>query len=169
MSGAIVPPKWAELLTRNLSPRRKRIQGIVLHHSGGSERGDLPTLLGETKAKVSADFYVNKPGTLYKLNPQLSLYYTWHAGVSLWRGLWDVNKITIGVEIEHRPGEPWTDEQIATTAHLCAWVVDRYKLKLDDGPITSHRAVAWVRGRKTDPEGFPWAKFGAQVREHLGV
>lgn len=61
-------PTFNDKPAANLSKRKKDPQVIVLHHSGGKADGDLRWL---TKAcsKVSADFYIAKDGTIYKLNP----------------------------------------------------------------------------------------------------
>lgn len=160
----IAQPKWRELVTRNLSKRKRAVKWIILHSTEGHEPGDLATLLGQTKKRVSADFYVNREGGIYKLNPQLIQYYTWHAGGSFWRKVWSINPVTIGIEQEHITGQDWPEAQVKATAHLCAWLVQRFKLDLEDGPIQSHRAVAWLRGRKSDPRDFPWGKFGRMVR-----
>ncbi len=157
-------PAWRDMVTRNLSERTKPVKWIIVHATEGREPGDLATLLGQTKKKVSADFYVTRDGRIFKLNPQLSQFYTWHAGKSFFLGLWDINRVSIGIEQEHKGDEDWPDAQIEATAYLCAWLVRRFKLKLEDGPIQSHRAVAWLRGRKSDPKDFPWARLGQKVR-----
>jgi len=168
-------PQWVDRATPNLSKRVKDIRLIVLHHTGGRLPGCLNWLTSK-KSRVSADFIVSQTGLIYKLNPQLNLYYTWHAGVSLWKRLLEVvrgvNKISIGIEEEHVPGDAWPAAQVAATAHLCAWLIDRDprdQLDLAQHPIQSHRAVAYPPGRKTDPENFPWANFSRQVRALLGV
>jgi len=175
MRAPVLRPKWIERYTPNLSPRRKGVRLIILHHTGGSLPGCLRWLTS-VRSKVSADFLISRGGLIYKLNQQLNLYYTWHAGRSLWKRLGEVfrgvNKISFGIEMEHVPGEPWPDRQVSAAAHLCAWMIDRYPddaLELPQHPIQSHRAVAYPRGRKTDPENFPWARFGAQVRKLLGT
>lgn len=150
----------------NLGKRTSLPKLIVLHHSGGSRAGDL-SWLTRSDSHVSADFYVSKRGVIYKLNPQLSQYYTWHAGTSEWRGHANINNISIGIEQEHKPGEAWTKEQIRAVAHLCAWLMDRYGLRLDDHCIQGHAAVATPKGRKTDPENFPWTAFSEYVRSIL--
>ncbi len=169
----VMPPVWVNKPTPNLSKRTKEVRLIVLHHTGGRMPGCLSWLTSK-KSKVSADFLVSNTGLIYKLNPQLTLYYTWHAGKSVWKSLVEVfrrvNRISIGIEQEHIPGDPWPTAQVVATAHLCAWLIDRHpndKLDLAEHPIQSHRAVADPPGRKTDPENFPWADFSQRVRSLL--
>lgn len=116
---------------------------------------------------MSADFYIDRSGRIYKLNPQLSEFYTWHAGVSSWRGRNNCNPFSLGIEMEHRVGEGWPEAQVAACAHLAAWLVERYDLDLRNGCIQSHRAIAPTR--KTDPESFHWTEFSSLVRQHLGI
>ncbi len=163
---SIPQPKWWDLPTPNTSKRKRNIGLIVLHHSGGTKEGDL-SWLRDSKSRVSADFYIDKTGRIYKLNPQLTQLCTWHAGKSFWNGITGVNEVSIGIEMEHKPGETWTDAQVKSCADLCAWLLDRYDLDLDDHLIQGHAAVAVPKGRKTDPESFPWISFGKEVRKIL--
>jgi N-acetyl-anhydromuramyl-L-alanine amidase AmpD len=96
--------------------------------------------------------------SIIMLNPQLSLYYTWHAGVSEWNGHKNINSISFGIEQEHLVGDVWPAAQVEACAELCRWLSDRYGngRKL---PIVGHAAVARPKGRKTDPERYPWAEF----------
>jgi len=160
-------PVWVDRPTANLSKRRRKISLIVLHHTGGTMPGDLAWLTSKA-SHVSADFLVCKDETIYKLNPQLRELQTWHAGVSEWRGRKNCNGYSVGIEQEHRPGDVWTDAQVEACAKLCGWLVQRFDLDLDAFCIQSHAAVAVPHGRKTDPENFPWTRFGELVRGFLG-
>lgn len=163
-------PTFIRRDTPNLTRCKRMPKFAVLHHSGGSKSGDL-SWLTNPRSHVSSDFYIDKQGNIYKLNPQLSEFYTYHAGTSFWAGITGVNRVSIGIEMEHRPGEKWTPGQVAACAQLCAWLADRYGWDLSDevGDFPSHKAVARPVGRKTDPENFPWPEFGKQVRNLLNV
>lgn len=168
----IVPqPDWKDRLTPNLSERRGKIQGIVLHHTAGRYPGDLNTLTS-AKSRVSADFYLSAKNGLFKLNPQLQRWKTWHAGMSFWadHGGFLVNDNTIGIEMEFDPRrDEWSPGMVEDCAHLVAWLIQRYKLDVNNGVVASHRKVALPPGRKIDPLGFPWNDFSISVRERLGV
>ena len=158
-------PKWITATTKYLKRRTKPIKWIILHHSGGHKGGDLLTLQGLTSKKASSDFYVDKKGQIYKLNPQLTLFYTYHAGVSKFGGLSDLNRYTIGIETEHLPGEVWTEAQVKSIAEIAAWCLESASISTGLAPdyIHSHKEVAWPRGRKVDPENFPWRKLSEYV------
>lgn len=146
------PPKWIEKPTTKHSPRKYMPNLIVLHHTAGDLAGDLHTLVDAPK-KVSADYLVAQDGTIFKINPQLTQYYTWHAGKSEWKGKKDLNRFSIGIEMEHKMGEAWTQAQIDATAKLCGWLQARFGIK----EIVGHRDIS--PGRKIDPENFPWTQF----------
>jgi N-acetylmuramoyl-L-alanine amidase len=147
-------PKWIEKPTPNLGKRKLKPTLIVLHHTGGSLAGDLATLTNPA-TKVSADFLVAKNGAIYKLNPQLTQYITWHAGESEWKGKQNCNNYSFGIEMEHRLDESWTDKQVKACAELCKWLRNRYGYM----NIVSHADIARPRGRKIDPECFAWERF----------
>lgn len=147
--------------TPNLSRRVKKPRFIILHHDGGTAAGSVAWLTNPA-SNVSADFLVARDGTIHKLNPQLSQFYTWHAGKSSCEGVDDINRVSFGIEQEHIPGQKWPIVQVRSTAKLCKWLVARYNLS--DGCIKSHFAVAVPRGRKTDPENYPWDLFSLEFR-----
>ena len=151
-------PPWIEHSTPNVSPRTRLPEAIILHHTGGHEAGDLATLCSPAAA-VSADFYITKSGKLYKLNPDLTRLRCWHAGVAELDGHTDVNNRSIGIEMEHVPGDVWTAAQVDMCGWLCAWLVEEGKVSSHH--IYSHASVARPVGRKTDPERFPWGTFQA--------
>lgn len=162
----MIHPGWLILRTPNLSPRKKKVSLIVLHHTGGAVHGAVSWLTNPI-SKVSADFVISRTGKIWKLNPDLHSLYTWHAGRSIWKLFKDVNKFSVGIEMEHFVGEDWPEVQVESVAKLCVWLLKEFSLDVNNKVIQSHRAVAWPFGRKTDPEGFPWSEFGVGVRECL--
>ena len=153
--------------TWNVSRRRLPVRWIVLHSTEGRLNGALEWLCNR-ESRVSADFVVSRAGVIFKLTPDVGSWYTWHAGRSLFHGLANINRVSVGIELEHCAGESWPDWQVDSAARLCGWLATQFGLDLRDNPIQSHRAVAWPFGRKSDPTGFPWARFGARVRSLLG-
>jgi len=106
-------------------------------------------------------------GQIYKLNPQLSEFYTWHAGVSRYGKCLDLNPSSFGIELEHVPGEEWRAGQIDACVAVVAFLVWKFSIPVMN--VLGHKQVAWPRGRKTDPEGFPWAEFRLALKSRLGV
>lgn len=129
--------------------RTKPFTGIVLHASGGSNASGAVSWL--EKIGLSYHYIIDKDGTVTKLVPLSRVAF--HAGESLgWDGK-GCNGYTIGVCLANRNDgkDPYTDEQYASCKALVAELASGAPtLKY----ITTHKAVAVPKGRKTDPVGF---------------
>lgn len=150
--------------TPNRSSRMYPVELIILHHTSSSASSAIGWL-SDPVSKVSADFVVCRDGETVRLNPQVHRFYTWHAGKSSWNGRVDVNKFSVGVELEHVAGQDWPEFQVGAVAELVAWLGEQFPLTVAPGRVLSHFAVAVPKGRKTDPERFPWSEFGGLVAE----
>jgi N-acetylmuramoyl-L-alanine amidase len=138
---------------------------IVIHAIGYSHEKALDTLtdpdpkknLNAPHGAVSAHYYINMDGTIYKLVDEEKR--AWHAGVSTWKGETDINSLSIGIELRNECEEfskPFTEAQLKSLEHLIADIRTRYDIKDDD--IVGHDEIA--PERKTDPgPHFPWARF----------
>lgn len=150
----------------NQSPRPAgtRVSLIVLHSTDGNFDGAVSWLCNP-QSKASAHYVVDRSGTkIVKLVP-LSMQ-AWHAGRSEWRGQRNVNRFSIGIEMEHFDRkEEWSTAQVETVALLCAVLCNAYCLTPDD--IVGHADVAIPKGRKIDPYDFPWRRFRQLVQLYL--
>lgn len=173
-SAKIRPPPWHdELVTLNTSPRNgARPKLIVLHDTSGSgTHSDTLYLVKQSDGRrVSCDFVIERDGSIWKINPQVGLLSTWHAGRNTrWHSLRDggVNRYSIGIEMcraaDRRFSPEWPREQVHRAAWLCAWLCGHFAL----GPesITTHRQLVWD-GSRADPVRFPfegpggfWSEF----------
>ncbi len=114
--------------------------------------------LSDPAAKVSAHYVIDEDGTILTLVPETRR--AWHAGVSAWRAIDDVNGHSIGIELVN-PGHEWgyrafPQPQITALIDLAGAIVDRHALPAD--AVIGHSDVA--PARKTDPgELFPWAEL----------
>lgn len=148
---------------RDLRPRHvDRIACVVLHATadGGDEQG-AEDWLTNARSDVSAHLLIRRDGTVVRLVDDLLRAY--HAGVSEWRGLANVNDFSLGWEIANRNDgiESFTDAQYAAVARLGAHYVAQ---GLPISAFVSHASVARPVGRKNDPLGFDWARFDAGVQ-----
>lgn len=150
----------------NTRPRDIRPSMIVLHSTGGSFAGAVAWLCNP-QAKVSAHFVVARDGELRQLVRLADV--AWHAGKSVYQGravLGSVNAISIGVEMEHLDGrQDWPDRQVAAVAKLCAAICRA--CNIDPAHVTGHRQVCVPRGRKVDPQDFPWVTFRRMLAQEL--
>lgn len=138
---------------------------LVLHYTDTVAVADTLAILLDPARKVSAHYVVDEDGTVHSLVDEAAR--AWHAGVSCWRGLRDVNARSIGIEIQnpgHRCGyRAFPDAQIDAVAALCREIAARHDIAPRD--VVGHSDVA--PSRKRDPgELFPWARL---AKEGVGL
>ena len=144
-----------QLPSPNFDERERAIDMIVLHYTGMKTAQEALHRLRDPEAKVSAHYVIDEDGTIYQLVDEAKR--AWHAGVSHWRGVDNVNHNSIGIEIVN-PGHEWgyrefTQAQYAALIPLCQQIKARYNIP--DENIVGHEDVA--PNRKQDPgELFDW-------------
>jgi N-acetylmuramoyl-L-alanine amidase len=128
---------------------------LLLHYTGMPDANEALARLCTPAAKVSCHYLVFEDGRTVQLVPEARR--AWHAGVSSWEGLPDVNSRSIGVEIAN-PGHagglpPYPAAQIEKVIGLSLDLVRRWGIRADR--VLGHSDVA--PDRKDDPgELFPW-------------
>ena len=152
------------LRTDHVSPnhdmRRLPISLVVVHYTGMITGGAALSRLCDPTAKVSAHYCIDTGGEVYALVPEHAR--AWHAGVSLWRGVTDINSASIGIELVNR-GHDWDypdfpERQIQALCALLADLFGRYGFLPE--ALVGHSDVAPTR--KQDPgEKFPWQRLAA--------
>jgi N-acetyl-anhydromuramyl-L-alanine amidase AmpD len=149
--------------------------GILLHHiSASKSRPDAPYDVDScyrifVDLKVSAHYMIARDGTLYRLVPEDRV--AWHAGMSRFRNLEDVNRYFFGVEFIGSEHDFFTDAQYRTGASLLADLMRRYPIATH--MITGHEIVSTERVRpdpKHDPgQCFDWLRLGGMLQTARGV
>jgi N-acetylmuramoyl-L-alanine amidase len=118
--------------------------------------------LTDPEAKVSAHYLISEEGEVTRLVEEDKR--AWHAGVSYWRGLRDVNSASVGIELQH-PGHalgyrPFDERQFEALVPLLHRIVQAHDIPRAN--VVGHSDVAPMR--KSDPgELFPWDRL-AQYR-----
>lgn len=152
--------------------RGKKVELIVLHTiscppgtfgTGDIERLFLGTLdcnshgaYEEVRGlELSAHFLIDRRGCLTQfVDTERAAY---HAGRSSWRGRWDCNNYSVGIELEGTEDRPFTLRQYGKLALLCRDLMVRYPA-VTAKRIVGHSDVA--PKRKTDPGPcFDWKHF----------
>lgn len=117
------------------------------------------------RGPVSAHYLIEENGRITQFVPESQR--AWHAGVSYWKGITDINSHSIGVELENA-GHPldypdYTESQISSLIELGTDIMRRHNIKPQN--VLGHSDVA--PGRKLDPgPSFPWYKLS---RYGIGV
>jgi N-acetylmuramoyl-L-alanine amidase len=138
--------------------RGVKIDILLLHYTGMAATARAIERLSEPSARVSSHYVVDERGDILQLVPEARR--AWHAGVSSWEGIADINSHSVGIEIGnpgHSFGYPdFPDAQIAAVIALSADIVARHRILPER--VLAHSDVApW---RKRDPgEKFPWHRL----------
>jgi AmpD protein len=109
--------------------------------------------------RVSTHFFIDRVGQVTQFVDTDRK--AWHAGESSLDGVADVNRFSVGIELEGDEVSPYADAQYAVLARLLGEIKRHHPLVLP-GRVVGHEHVA--PGRKRDPGSlFDWER----VREAL--
>ncbi len=150
--------KFIHTPSPNHDKRNLPVTLLVLHYTGMENGKVALERMRDPSAKVAAHYMVEEDGRIFKLVEENRR--AWHAGVSSWGGITDINSASIGIEIVnggHDYGLPdFPDTQIQAVIKLSRDIMARNSIT--DFGVVAHSDIA--PGRKQDPgEKFPWAKL----------
>jgi len=142
----------------NFDERRLPVSMLVLHYTGMADAASAITRLADPVAKVSCHYLVAEDGQIVRMVAEDKR--AWHAGLSFWRGVTDVNSASVGIEIVN-PGHelgyrPFPDAQMRALLPLVAEIVRRHDIARAN--VVGHSDIA--PARKRDPgELFEWDRL----------
>ncbi len=146
-------------MSPNYDERCLPISLLILHYTQMPRAAALARLC-DRQAKVSTHYFIDQRGEVIKLVDEQ--YRAWHAGVSHWHGIDDINSASIGIELEHLGH----DDKGQMTHYPEAQIQSLIALSLDI--ITRHQILPrYVLGhsdiapeRKIDPgEALSWQRL----------
>ena len=143
-------------------PANVVINTIVLHATvEPTTEGTIGIFLNRAR-QVSAHFVVGRDGRVVQMVPLEKR--AWHAGVSTWDGMKDINNVSVGIEMVNLNDgkDPYPDAQYQAVAGIIRFVRSRYAVP--DNNIVSHEQVALPHGRKNDPLGFDFDRIKELAR-----
>ena len=139
---------------------------LVLHADASPSHVSTIAWLLHPDSKVSYHAIVGRDGSLTQLVPDARK--AWHAGVSSFGGVDNVNDFSIGICFSNKNDgmEPYTSQAIAQGVELVAAKMRQFGIGLDC--LTTHEQIARPMNRKHDPGvTFPLAGFIMAVRNRL--
>ena len=153
MIGTSLPHKLQR--SPNINDRRAKVSILILHYTGMSDAKRACDWLCNEESEVSCHYLVDEQGAIIQMVDEAKR--AWHAGVSSWAGVEDINSHSIGIEIQnpgHTMGYPeFPARQMEHVAALCQDIITRHAIKPRN--VLAHSDVA--PGRKIDPgEKFDW-------------
>ena len=158
-----------------------KVKYIVVHYTGtqASAKNNCIYFSGGNR-NASADYFIDKDGTIYKFNTDCSCYYSWHCGDG--NGKYGItNSNSIGIEVVSA-GEEFTSTQISSLQKLVAAIQEEYGVS--DNCVVRHydasrkrcpapycgstaNNIAWdnlwkiITGSSTVPSTPPLSSFGS--------
>ena len=164
------------LSTENCSARKPQV--VVLHYTAGGDKSSVEWLTKSKESSVSAHYLIKGNGGIAQIVSDGMR--AWHGGRGSWRGLPDINSLSLGVEIVnwgydgvHVPEEvdrsscvtlsgsphkwfPFPEEQFQSIAKLLTDFKERWNIQPHF--FIGHSDIA--PGRKVDPGPlFPWERL----------
>jgi N-acetylmuramoyl-L-alanine amidase len=144
--------------SRNFSKKTRRlkdIQYLIIHYTGMQSARVSMERLKNPNSKVSCHYFINRNGNIYKMIDDTKV--AWHAGKSKWKNIKNLNKYSIGIEIQNKGHfinyQSFPKKQISPLIILIKSLLKKYKIKKNN--VLGHSDIAPLR--KKDPgEKFPW-------------
>lgn len=127
---------------------------VIIHHTAQHSVDQTIRTFNLPHTKVSAHYLIGKDGEVFQL---LNDYIrAWHAGVSKWGNITDMNSASLGIELDNNGSEPFPDTQIDALLDLLDTLQSHYDIPQPN--FLGHADVA--PARKNDPNVlFPWKKL----------
>jgi N-acetyl-anhydromuramyl-L-alanine amidase AmpD len=143
-----------------------RVRMVVMHSTAGRAPGDYKWLRqgGGPGKRVSIHYYIDKAGNISQMVDDEKI--AWQAGASTWTvdGKFispSCNPVSVGIELENlnTGRDPYPPAQYNAALELVRYLVSKYNIPRKQ--LVRHLDIA--PRRKTDPAGFPWERFVAEV------
>jgi len=137
-------------------PKGTKIDSIIIHYTGMKTFNDAYKRLCDKNSKVSTHYLIGRDGRTFNLVEEKNR--AWHAGISHWKGVNNLNNNSIGIELEN-PGHEFgyisfSKKQMLSLILLCKELKKKYDIKADW--VLGHSDIA--PDRKLDPgEKFNWS------------
>lgn len=143
---------------------------IIFHFTGTANAEEAANVYLDGKrdedvGRVSPHYMIDEGGRITRFVDEKDR--AWHAGLSYWQGLTDMNSHSIGIELVNEGYNnnfpPFPIPQIESLKALSKDIMRRHGIPAHH--ILGHSDIA--PGRKNDPgPAFPWRQF---AREGIGV
>lgn len=119
---------------------------IVLHHTGNMSTGDVDNLFTQ-KGGNSSHYYIDKNGNVRQYGEDSKVMY--HAGKSLYNGDTDLNKNSIGIELQGQD-KNFTEPQYASVVKL----INDLRSKYGKMPVLTHKQIrdAYMKANPNDTD-----------------
>ncbi len=145
-----LPAYWVG--TTNFNMRKPSF--VIIHHTAQNSCDQTLQTFTLGRTAVSAHYVICKDGTIHHmLNDYLR---SWHAGISRWGNLTDINSASVGIELDNNGFQSFDSLQFNSLLSLLARLKKEYNIPAAN--FIGHGDIAPTR--KNDPNyRFPWKKL----------
>jgi len=145
----------------NDRPQNSIINSIIIHYTEVNKAETIKIFQDKNK-EVSSHYLIDKVGeVILFVDPDKR---AWHAGVSCWKGVKNLNDNSIGIEIENDGKEEFTKAQYQSLIRVIVKLKEIYPT-IKDELILGHSDIA--PDRKIDPgEKFLWEEL---YKNNIGI
>ncbi len=135
-------------------PTSSHITQLIIHDTRMFSHTSVIDRLCLPSSKVSCHYVIARHGEIFKLVEESKR--AWHAGESYWRGYSRLNDSSVGIELDNKGDEEFTNEQYVSLILLAKDIIMRHNIQPVN--IIAHSDVA--PNRKVDPnQHFSWLKL----------
>lgn len=127
---------------------------VIIHHTAQNSLDQTIRTFQVKHTKVSSHYVISRDGVIVQM---LNDYVRgWHAGLSKWGTITDLNSISIGIELDNNGKEAFPDAQIEALMVVLDTLKSNYGIPTAN--FIGHADIA--PARKNDPSVFfPWKKL----------
>ena len=141
--------------------KNKTVKYLIIHYTGMIDFYSAYRKLNDLKSEVSCHYLISREGKIYNL--LCPKFKGWHAGISEWKNVKNLNDYSIGIELENKGHEHgytnFTNSQYHKLKKLIKFLKFNFYIKDED--IIFHSDIA--PNRKKDPgEKFIIKKLGIE-------
>ena len=141
--------------------KNKTVKYLIIHYTGMIDFYSAYRKLNDLKSEVSCHYLISREGKIYNL--LCPKFKGWHAGISEWKNVKNLNDYSIGIELENKGHEygytNFTNSQYHKLKKLIKFLKFNFYIKDED--IIFHSDIA--PNRKKDPgEKFIVKKLGIE-------
>jgi N-acetylmuramoyl-L-alanine amidase len=141
--------------------KNKTVKYLIIHYTGMIDFYSAYRKLIDLKSEVSCHYLISREGKIYNL--LCPKFKGWHAGISEWKNVKNLNDYSIGIELENKGHEHgytnFTNSQYHKLKQLIKFLKFNFYIKDED--IIFHSDIA--PNRKKDPgEKFIVKKLGVE-------
>jgi N-acetylmuramoyl-L-alanine amidase len=120
--GKNIPGDWVGTVNFNL----RKPNYVIIHYTAQDSLPQTLRTFTLVKPQVSAHYVIGKDGrVIHMLNDYLR---AWHAGISKWGSISDMNSLSIGIELDNNGNEPFAPAQMKSLLLLLTQLKRSYNI-----------------------------------------